>query len=164
MVTQCSHRDRDAHHACGDWAPILRMPFTWAAEFTPARFGLGAAPQMAHGRPALSHRVAKCDVFATRNSLKSRERPRLTVLISKLRATTPKLWPGHQPTIQEFRRVTPDQTGRPTPAALCLTSRDFVPWRFLDAAQLSVPNLSCCRRPKTSTTADTCVTATHDSS
>src|SRR5215469_13821634 len=33
----------------------------------------------------------------------------------------------------------------------CPTSRDFVPWRFLDAGQLSARIFHCCRRPKTST-------------
>src|SRR5215467_13692162 len=32
-----------------------------------------------------------------------------------------------------------------------LTSRDFVPWRFLDAGQLTARVFHCCRRPKTST-------------
>src|SRR5215468_2378372 len=31
------------------------------------------------------------------------------------------------------------------------TSRDFVPWRFLDAGQLTARVFHCCRRPKTST-------------
>src|SRR5215472_10980290 len=35
---------------------------------------------------------------------------------------------------------------RPVP-----TSRDFVPWRFLDAGQLTARVFHCCRRPKTST-------------
>src|ERR1700746_637669 len=33
----------------------------------------------------------------------------------------------------------------------CPTSRDFVPWRFLDAGQLSARVFHRCRRPKTST-------------
>ena len=36
----------------------------------------------------------------------------------------------------------------------CPTSRDFVPWRFLDAGQLSARVFHCCRRPKTSTGRD----------
>src|SRR5215510_15539152 len=36
----------------------------------------------------------------------------------------------------------------------CPTSRDFVPWRFLDAGQLSARVFHCCRRPKTTTTTD----------
>jgi hypothetical protein len=36
----------------------------------------------------------------------------------------------------------------------CPTSRDFVPWRFLDAGQLSARVFHCCRRPKTSTNSD----------
>jgi hypothetical protein len=40
------------------------------------------------------------------------------------------------------------------PLSRCPTSRDFVPWRFLDAGQLSARVFHCCRRPKTSTTAD----------
>jgi hypothetical protein len=36
-------------------------------------------------------------------------------------------------------------------SAGCPTSRDFVPWRFLDAGQLSARVFHCCRRPKTST-------------
>ena len=42
--------------------------------------------------------------------------------ISKLRATTLTLGPGHQPSIQEFRRPTSDQTGQPNPVARCVTS------------------------------------------
>jgi hypothetical protein len=34
--------------------------------------------------------------------------------------------------------------------------RDFVPWRFLDAGQLSPTNASSFRRPKTYTIADSC--------
>ncbi|MET4484338.1 hypothetical protein ABIB66_008910, partial [Bradyrhizobium sp. F1.13.3] len=34
------------------------------------------------------------------------------------------------------------------------TSRDFVPWRFLDAGQASVLRVSRCRRPKTCTRGD----------
>jgi hypothetical protein len=59
--------------------------------------------------PAVNAEVAKSDIFATCNSLKSQGRPRLIVPISKLRATTLKLWPGHQPIIQEFRH--PDRCG-----------------------------------------------------
>src|ERR1039457_3835653 len=36
----------------------------------------------------------------------------------------------------------------------CPTSRDFVPWRFLDAGRKSAWKGSSCRRPKTCTTAD----------
>src|ERR1700747_3767176 len=36
-------------------------------------------------------------------------------------------------------------------SAGCHTSRDFVPWRFLDAGQLSARVFHCCRRPKTIT-------------
>src|ERR1700757_4562901 len=36
----------------------------------------------------------------------------------------------------------------------CPTSRDFVPWRFLDAGQLSARVFHCYRRPKTSTQAE----------
>src|ERR1700757_507431 len=39
-------------------------------------------------------------------------------------------------------------------SAGCHTSRDFVPWRFLDAGQLSARVFHCCRRPKTSTRPD----------
>ncbi|MET4279846.1 MULTISPECIES: hypothetical protein, partial [unclassified Bradyrhizobium] len=35
------------------------------------------------------------------------------------------------------------------------TSRDFVPWRFLDAGQASVLRVSRCRRPKTCTQLET---------
>ena len=41
----------------------------------------------------------------------------------------------------------------------CPTSRDFVPWRFLDAGQLSARVFHCCRRPKTSTQTDSCAAA-----
>jgi hypothetical protein len=34
------------------------------------------------------------------------------------------------------------------------TSRDFVPWRFLDAGRKSAWKGSSCRRPKTCTTTD----------
>jgi hypothetical protein len=36
----------------------------------------------------------------------------------------------------------------------CQTSRDFVPWRFLDAGRHSVWKGSSCRRPKTCTNSD----------
>jgi hypothetical protein len=44
-------------------------------------------------------------------------------------------------------------------SAGCHTSRDFVPWRFLDAGQLSARVFHCCRRPKTSTLPDSCIAA-----
>src|ERR1700676_2526131 len=48
--------------------------------------------------------VANCDVFATRNPLESQERRRLISPTSKLCAETLKLWSGHQPITQNFRR------------------------------------------------------------
>jgi hypothetical protein len=36
----------------------------------------------------------------------------------------------------------------------CPISRDFVPWRFLDAGRLTPPNASSFRRPKTCTRSD----------
>jgi hypothetical protein len=39
-------------------------------------------------------------------------------------------------------------------ASQCPTSRDFVPWRFLDAGELSVRTVSSLPRPKTSTQGD----------
>jgi hypothetical protein len=65
--------------------------------------------------PAVNAEVAKRDIFATRNSLKSRGTPTLIVPISKLRATTLKLWPGHPPSLQEVLRLTSDQTGSQIP-------------------------------------------------
>jgi hypothetical protein len=65
--------------------------------------------------PAVNAEVAKRDIFATRNPLKSRGSPRLIVQISKLRATTLKLWLGHQPIMQEFRRLTCDQPASQIP-------------------------------------------------
>jgi hypothetical protein len=44
--------------------------------------------------PAVNAEVAKRDILATLNSLKSQGRPRLIVPMSKLRAATLKLWPG----------------------------------------------------------------------
>src|SRR5450631_3504418 len=41
----------------------------------------------------------------------------------------------------------------------CPTLRDFVPWRFLDAGQLSARLFRYCRHPKTCTTADSCAAA-----
>src|SRR5262249_40756313 len=72
--------------------------------------------------PGVNAEVAKSDIFATCNPLKSQGRSRLIVLVSKLRATTLKLWPGHQPIMQEFRRLTSDQTGQPNPVARCIIS------------------------------------------
>jgi hypothetical protein len=46
-------------------------------------------------------------------------------------------------------------------SAGCHTSRDFVPWRFLDAGQLSARVFHCCRRPKTSTNSDIRVLIDH---
>jgi hypothetical protein len=62
--------------------------------------------------PAVNAEVAKRDIFATRNPLKSRGRPRLISPISKLR---------HRSIIREFRRPTSDQTGQPNPSARCIT-------------------------------------------
>jgi hypothetical protein len=45
-------------------------------------------------------------------------------------------------------------------ASQCPTARDFVPWRFLDASQLSARVFRDCRRPKTCTLADSCTAAT----
>src|ERR1700740_1195466 len=43
---------------------------------------------------------------------------------------------------------------RPLLLSRCPTSRDFVPWRFLDAGQLSARVFHCYRRPKNSTFPD----------
>src|SRR5262245_22330906 len=48
-------------------------------------------------------------------------------------------------------------------AGQCRTSRDFVPWRFLDAGRLSAWTGRHCRRPKTCTQPDSC-TATRQAS
>ena len=39
-------------------------------------------------------------------------------------------------------------------SARCHTSRDFVPWRFLERRPVEPVEPPCCRRPKTSTIAD----------
>jgi hypothetical protein len=72
--------------------------------------------------PAVNAEVAKRGIFATRNPLKSRGRPRLISPISKLRAASLKLWPDHRSIMREFRRPTSDQTSQPNPPARCITS------------------------------------------
>jgi hypothetical protein len=113
--------------------------------------------------PAVNAEVAKRDIFATRNPLKSRGRPRLispqaSCRIAKVVA---------RPSIDHARISSPDfGSNRPakSPSSLhhlCLTSRDFVPSCFLHAGQLSVrsPFVAGVQKPAHCTLPDSCTAA-----
>ena len=103
----------------------------------PAKFERTTGPRARVGPPessALSRRILSCRVRSTRLLL-------------------------HAPSLsrqKRSRRTLRSNLLKPHPAAkscsslhhLCLTSRDFVPWRFSDAGRHSPWMTSSCRRPR----------------
>ena len=103
--------------------------------------------------------VVERDRFATPNSLKSHGERNLLSPFSNSCAITPKLCMPSRPVHPSKKLPGTQITYRSkisiAPAALPLhTSRDFVPWHFLDAGRRSAWIASSCRHPKTCTIRD----------
>src|SRR6202043_1492792 len=93
--------------------------------------------------------VVERDHFATPNYLKSHGERNLLSPFSNTCAITPKLCMPSGPirpskNYPALKSHVPAAKQRPRQRRYP-TSRDFVPWRFLDAGQLSMPSVSCCR-------------------
>ncbi len=117
-------------------------------------------PMMLQGcRKADRAKVVEPHRFATPNSLKSHGERNLFSPLSNPCAITPKLCMPSRPIHPSKNypalksRTAAKSSWRPRHRR-CPTSRDFVPWRFLDAGRKSAWIVSSSRRPKTSTTPD----------
>src|SRR6267154_4134521 len=105
-------------------------------------------------RKAYRAEVVERDRFATPNSLKSQGERNLLSPVSNPCAKTPKLCMPSRP-IHPSKNYAALKSGTaaksPSRPRLrrCPTSRDFVPWRFLDAGRKSASIASSCRHPKT---------------
>src|SRR5467141_5039166 len=93
-------------------------------------------------RPINRAIVVRCAISATRNYLKLHGPTELNPLFSNNRAITLKLCTRSSPPLFEFpKSSTSYKSPECSLLSRCRTSRDFVPWRFLDAGRLSVRNL-----------------------
>src|ERR1700724_89212 len=96
-------------------------------------------------------RLGHCDRRTERSLIRSERLPRCLLYASNLASVQiPRPRPVAPPPTPEFAPAT--KPPRPPLPRRCPTSRDFVPWRFLDAGRHSAWKGSLCRRPKTCTT------------
>jgi hypothetical protein len=117
-------------------------------------------PMMLQGcRKADRAKVVEPHRFATPNSLKSHGERNLFPPLSNPCAITPKLCMPSRPihpskNYPALKSRTAAKSAWRLRHRRCPTSRDFVPWRFLDAGRKSAWIVSSSQRPKTSTTGD----------